>query len=67
MYVLAMNRLRGVYAELDPRIESAFLSSRFDDRRGMEQTYYFLGPRGSWSLVSGSSMVFIVALNSSLF
>ena len=67
MYVLAMNRLRGAYVELDPGIEKSLMSSRFDDREGMEKTYLFPTPRRNWSHVPGSSMVFIVAVNASLF
>ncbi|GAA3865602.1 hypothetical protein GCM10022381_06640 [Leifsonia kafniensis] len=64
-YVIAMNVLRAAYAELDPGIERYFMSSRFDDLAGSRQTYYFLGPRGP-SQVLGSSMTFIVAVNSTL-
>ena len=64
-YVLAMNRLRGAYAELDPGISRYFMASRFDDMPGSQTTYYFLGAR-NWSQVLGSSMVFIMAVNSAL-
>ena len=43
MYVLAMNRLRAAYVELDPEIDRALMASRFDDRQGLAQTI------SSWS------------------
>jgi hypothetical protein len=64
-YVLAMNRLRGAYAQIDPGIEGYFMASRHDDLPGSQTTYYFLGTR-NWSQVLGSSMVFIMAVNSAL-
>jgi hypothetical protein len=64
-YVLAMNRLRGAYAELDPGVTEYLMASRFDDLPGSQTTYYFLGAR-NWSQVLGSSMVFIMAVNSAL-
>ena len=67
MYVLAMNRLRGAYAEIDPPIARYFLASRYDDLAGSVRTYYFFGGRSDFSQVAGSSMVFIGAVNSALF
>ena len=64
-YVLAMNRLRGAYAELDPGIGELLMASRFDDMPGSQTTYYFLGARDR-SQVLGSSMVFIIVVNSAL-
>lgn len=64
-YVLAMNRLRGAYAELDPGIADYLMASRFDDLPGSQTTYYFLGTRNR-SQVLGSSMVFIMVVNSAL-
>jgi uncharacterized membrane protein YuzA (DUF378 family) len=66
MYVLAMNRLRGAYAELDPSIARYFMASRYDDLAGSVHTYYFFGGRSDFSQVAGSSMVFIGAVNSAL-
>lgn len=63
MFVLAMNRLRAAYVEIDPGVERYFFASAHDDERGMQQTYSFLRPRGG-SQVAGSSMVFIVVINS---
>jgi hypothetical protein len=67
MYVLAMNRLRSEYARLVPGVERGFMSSLHDDRAGTEHTYYFLEPHGRRTHVAGSSMVFIIAVNSVLF
>jgi len=64
-YVLAMNRLRGAYAQLDPGIAEYLMASPFDDMPGSQTTYYFLGARNR-SQVLGSSMVFIVVVNSAL-
>ncbi|GAC1450742.1 MAG: hypothetical protein PVSMB10_05090 [Pseudarthrobacter sp.] len=66
MYVLAMNRLRAAYVELDPGIAKFIMASPHDDMSGSVQTYYFLGRRSSWSHVAGSSMVFIHTVNSAL-
>ncbi|MEO6505126.1 MAG: hypothetical protein ABIO15_03800 [Terrimesophilobacter sp.] len=64
-YVLAMNRLRAAYTELDPGIAPYLMASRYDDFSGSRQTYYFLGPRGI-SHLAGSSMVFSMAVNAAL-
>ncbi|GAB2458958.1 lysylphosphatidylglycerol synthetase-like protein (DUF2156 family) [Conyzicola lurida] len=66
MYVLAMNRLRGAYVEIDPAIARYFLASPHDDRAGSVRTYYFFGGRSDFSQVAGSSMVFITAVESVL-
>lgn len=66
MYVLAMNRLRAAYVDLDPGIAKYILSGRHDDEPGMDRTYYFLGSRSAWSHVAGSSMVFIMMANAAL-
>jgi hypothetical protein len=64
-YVLAMNRLRAAYAELDQGIAPYLMASRYDDFSGSRQTYYFLGPSGV-SHLAGSSMVFSMAVNAAL-
>lgn len=66
MYVLAMNRLRAAYLELDPSIAPHLMASAHDDMSGMEQTYFWLGPRSSLSQVAGSSMIFISAVCAAL-
>jgi len=66
-YVLAMNRLRAGYVDLDPGVAPYFMASRYDDMRGSQSTYYFLGDRPrNFSQILGSSMVFIIAVNSTL-
>ena len=66
MYVLAMNRLRGAYLDLDPGMAPYLMTSPHDDRPGMERTYYFLGRRSDFVQIGGSSMLFIIALTSAL-
>lgn len=62
MYVVAMNRLRGAYVDLDPAVADIFLSAVADDRPGMERTYSFLRRR-SVSVLFGSSMLLIIVVN----
>ncbi|WP_168627224.1 MULTISPECIES: hypothetical protein [unclassified Cryobacterium] len=64
-HVLAMNRLRAAYVELDPGIEKYFLNSTHDDETGMGVTYNHLGGNDR-SQVLGSSMIFITAVNAAL-
>ncbi|WP_394770844.1 hypothetical protein [Lacisediminihabitans sp.] len=66
MYVLAMNRLRAAYVELDPGIAPYLMASPYDDRAGSVQTYFFLGRRRGTTQILGSSMVFIIAVNATL-
>jgi hypothetical protein len=63
MYVVAMNRLRGGYVDLDPSVAQYFLSATGDDEAGMHQTYSFLRPGRTLSHLFGSSMVLIVVVN----
>jgi hypothetical protein len=66
MYVLAMNRIRAGYLELDPGLAPQLMSGVTDDRAGSLRTYYFLGSRGSLSQVGGSSMILIVVVTGAL-
>jgi hypothetical protein len=67
MYVIAMNRLRGAYDEIDPGIAKYFMASKSDDRAGSLQTYYFFLPRRSeLTQVLASSMIFVAVVNSAL-
>jgi hypothetical protein len=66
MYVVAMNRLRAAYVDLDPGVGPYLMASPHDDQAGSMQTYYFLGKRSSFSQVAGSSMMFIMVVNSAL-
>ena len=66
MYVVAMNRLRGAYVDLDPVVADVFLSSTYDDEPGMKITYSFLRARGA-SVLVGSSVVLLVVVNACVF
>ena len=66
MYVVAMNRLRGAYVELDPGLDRILMSSPHDDFPGIQQTYYFFTPKRGISQVFGSTMAFIILINSAL-
>lgn len=66
MYVVAMNRLRGAYVDLDAGIEPYFLASIADDRPGLERTYSFLRTR-SFSHLFGSSALLIMFVNGCVF
>ncbi|WP_349427805.1 hypothetical protein [Microbacterium sp. LWS13-1.2] len=57
MYVLAMNRIRGGYADVDPTAAEYFLASTHDDFVGMGVTYSFLRHRGGFEQVLGSSLI----------
>ncbi|MCR8670086.1 hypothetical protein [Agrococcus sp. HG114] len=63
MYVVAMNRLRGGYVDLDPAVADLFLASVHDDEAGMIRTYSFLRERSTFTHLFGSSMVLIVVVN----
>jgi hypothetical protein len=65
MFVIAMNRLRSGYVDIDPGVEKYFFTSTHDDEAGMHQSYAFLRPRGA-TQVAGSSMVFIIVVNSAV-
>ncbi|TRW43655.1 hypothetical protein [Georgenia yuyongxinii] len=60
MYVLAMNRLRGAYLDLDPGLERYFLMSADDDRLGAERTYHYFFNRGASHMFASSMMVITV-------
>ena len=66
MYVVAMNRLRGAYVDLDPGVEQYFLASVNDDQAGMRLTYSFLRTR-SVSIPLGSSSVLLFVVNACVF
>jgi hypothetical protein len=65
-YVLAMNRLRAAYAELDPGILPYLMTSPFDDRLGSDHTYVMLGRRSGAGHFAGSSMMLIATFNAAL-
>ncbi|MCK8610311.1 hypothetical protein [Agromyces sp. C10] len=64
MYVIAMNRLRGAYLDLDPGLERYLVSSANDDEPGVARTYYAYGPRRSQ--VFASSMMIITVVEASV-
>lgn len=58
MYVVAMNRIRAGYVDVDPVLTRYFLAAVHDDEAGMNLTYSFLRRR-SFSHLFGSSMMLI--------
>ncbi len=58
MYVVAMNRIRAAYVDLDAEVARYFLDAVNDDETGLRATYSFLRPRGP-SHLFGSSAVLI--------
>jgi hypothetical protein len=66
MYVLAMNRIRAAYLELDPGIRPYVMAASTDDLAGMSRTYFFLDPDRNRHQLAGSTMMFIVVVNSAL-
>lgn len=66
MYVVAMNRLRGGYVDLDPAVEQYFLAAVNDDEAGMKQTYSFLRQRGG-SVLVGSSVTLLFIVDACVF
>jgi hypothetical protein len=63
MFVVAMNRLRSGYVDIDPTLEDLFLEATTDDIRGMEITYSFLRRRGNGSQATGGSAFLISLVN----
>ncbi|WP_350349734.1 hypothetical protein ABIQ69_07470 [Agromyces sp. G08B096] len=66
MYVVAMNRLRGAYLDLDPGLAPYLLMSPADDEAGSRRTYHYFGDRGSGSQVLASSMMLIALVQSAV-
>jgi hypothetical protein len=66
MYVLAMNRLRAAYVDMDPGVAPYFLASPHDDRPGAERTYDFFGTQGDLRHVLGSSFLFLITVEGAL-
>ncbi|WP_246200453.1 hypothetical protein [Agromyces allii] len=64
-YVLAMNRLRGAYLDLDPGIAPYLLMGTTDDGPGIDRTYYPFARRDR-SQVIGSSMMVMLVVNTAL-
>jgi hypothetical protein len=64
-YVLAMNRLRGAYVDLDPGVARYFMMASTDDQAGAARTYYPFASRDR-SQVLASSMMLILLVNTTL-
>ncbi|MCU1423979.1 MAG: hypothetical protein JWM51_270 [Microbacteriaceae bacterium] len=60
-YVLAMNRLRGAYAEFDPGIDRYFMASTYDDQAGSQLTYYFMRGKPYFMPVVSAAIVGLFA------
>jgi hypothetical protein len=60
MYVVAMNRLRGAYVDLDHEVERYLLASVNDDQAGADLTYSFLRKRSASHLLGSSIMLITV-------
>lgn len=64
-YVLAMNRLRAAYVDLDPGILPYFMMGTADDLPGAQRTYYPFAARDRLQ-VFASSMVLILVVHAAL-
>ncbi|WP_244284128.1 hypothetical protein [Agromyces badenianii] len=64
-YVLAMNRLRGAYLDLDPGLERYFMMGTTDDGPGVDKTYYPFATRDRTQMF-GSSMMVMLVVNTAL-
>ncbi|MFF1574329.1 hypothetical protein ACFVWR_16415 [Leifsonia sp. NPDC058292] len=65
-YVLAMNRIRAAYVEIDPGIQPFLMTSAHDDRAGSQLTYQMLARRTGAGHFAGSSMMLISVVNAAL-
>ena len=59
-YVLAMNRLRGAYLDLDPGLERYLLMSPADDEPGLERTYFPFAARRRTQVFASSMMMILI-------
>lgn len=60
-YVIGMNRLRAAYAELAPGIDRYFVTSPYDDDRGVGKTYaFFEDIPGPLQILASSAMFILV-------
>ncbi|WP_194395704.1 hypothetical protein [Microbacterium atlanticum] len=66
MYVVAMNRIRGAYREIDPVAAGNFLAATGDDQLGMSVTYSFLRRRAGPEQLLGSSMILSILVTASV-
>lgn len=65
VYVLAMNRLRRAYVDLDPGIEPYLMTGTTDDEAGAKTTYFPFAARAR-SQVFASSMMVMLVVNTAL-
>jgi hypothetical protein len=56
VFVIAMNRIRGAYFDLDPSLQEEFLTSHHDDPVGAGRTYNALGGSDLASIAGGAAM-----------
>ena len=61
MYVLAMNRIRGAYAAIDPEAAAEFVVSAHDDPEGAFITYYPFASRRN--TIFASALMFLTIVN----
>jgi hypothetical protein len=61
--ILAMNRLRAAYLELDPSLAPYFVASAHDDQQGLMDTYLLGWPRSTLSHVAASTSIFLTVVN----
>ena len=66
MFVLALNRIRGAYVELEPSISDHLLMSWHDDQAGAMRTYSFLGISSASSIIAMAA-VFLGVVNAGIF
>lgn len=59
-YVLAMNRLRGAYLDLDPELERYFVMSPHDDQPGSARTYYPFAVRNGIQVFASTMMLILI-------
>ena len=57
MYVLAMNRLRAAYLDLDPGLAPYLMMSAHDDQKGSNVTYHAFFDRNATQVLGSSMMV----------
>ena len=62
-YVIGMNRLRAAYVEIYPGIDRYLVASRYDDVRGIGQTYAFFPPSSPLVQPLASSMMLILVVD----
>ena len=59
-HVLAMNRLRAAYLELDPGLEPYFMTGTTDDEAGAGRTYFPYASRDRTQVLASSMMLILV-------